>query len=139
MESPQAANELPMSEEDIKWLASVRPEELQPIARRHGRKMFACVWNAGMISETLGRLANTAMHVQKWGQKRYANEIGQAIPVLQVSIDQMTRLAIQGMGKELKDFMECKADIERTMSLLQGGKQVQEGERVSRGGIILDS
>lgn len=139
MEQTQAANEAPMSEEDLKWLATVQPEALQPIARRHGRAMFACCWNAGVIGEALGRLLGTAQHCMKWGQKRYAQQIMQAVQVLQFSIDQITKQSIQGQGKELKHFVECKQDIERTMSLLQGGKQVQEGEKVSRGGIILDS
>jgi hypothetical protein len=49
----------------------------------------------------------------------------------------MCKTALSGHGKSLGQFIECKQDIERAMSLAKGGKPT--GENVSPSGIILNS
>ena len=127
------------SPEDTEWLKGVQPEALQLVAKRHGRTLFAITWQAGMISEGIGRLHHGATSVAKWGMKRQVTEMLSALQVLMQITDQLCKTALAGYGLKAEQLLECKADIERAMALAQGGKQLQQGERVSKGGIILDS
>lgn len=127
------------TEEDKDWLTKVRPEELIPVAALHGRRLFALVWQSGMIGEALQRMMQATAHISKWGMKRDVQQLSTAVNVLQGATNRMATDVLGYLGKDLAAFHACKQDVERTMSLAQGGKLVQQGERVSKSGIILDS
>jgi len=116
-----------MSEEDIKWVKGVH-EPLQPVAKRHGKSLFQIVIQAGMISEALGRIA---------AQGRGNRAIGQGVMVLLGATDDLCKRALAGGGHTLPQFIECKGDIERVIALASAVHK--PGDRISTGGIILDS
>ena len=116
-----------MSEEDIKWLKGVH-EPLQPVAKRHGKSLFQIVIQAGIISEALGKIS---------AQGRGNRAIGQGIMVLMGSTDDLCKRALAGGGHTIAQFVECKGDIERIIAL--ASVTHKPGDRISAGGIILDS
>jgi hypothetical protein len=131
-------DEAPFTEEELKWLEHVRAE-LQPVARRHGAQLFQITWIAGLVGETLGQMGMTIRRLAKWGFRRELEALSRQQMILLQNTNELCNRALRGIGKTPRDLKECKADIERTMALAQGGKQLQEGERISSGGIILDS
>lgn len=114
---------------DERWIRETVPEVLQGVARRHGKGLFMIVMQAGTSGVALGKIAS---------QGRGNRTIGQAVGVLQQTLDYLCRGALRGAGKTLKDFHDCQRDVELIGSLSNGG-QVAPGERVSKGGIVLDS
>jgi hypothetical protein len=116
-----------MSEADIIWLKGVH-EPLQPVARRHGKSLFQIVIQAGLISEALGRIS---------AQGRGNRAIRQGIMVLMGSTDDLCKRALAGGGYTMAQFVECKGDIERVIALASAAHK--PGDRISAGGIILDS
>ncbi len=116
------------SEEDKAWLAKHVPEMLRTVAVRHGRPLFQVVMSAGAAEYALTWLAQTARHP----------EVAQKLAVLSGVFDTFCKKAIRGVGKEEKDFHECKADVERVAALKDTGKG-GPNEKVSKGGIVLNS
>jgi hypothetical protein len=123
--------------EDQAWLERVKPEVLQAVAKRHGRTLFALVWQTEMIQGALNVMVQNAEGISKWGMQRQAEGLMQVAQVLSSAADQMCKTALAGHGLALEQFAECKQDIERAMALAQGAKGPKD--RVSKGGIILDS
>ena len=129
--------EKPWSEEDQQWLDSVEPPALRAIAKRHGRPLFAIVWQAGMIGEALNRAHAHTQGVSKWGMRRDVQGLTASIQVLAGAMDLLCKAALSGYGRTIGQFTECKQDIERCMALGQVAQAAND--RVSKGGIILDS
>lgn len=117
------------SAEDIAWLKHV-PEELQGVARRHGRWLFALTMQSGGVMHAFGIIGR---------QARGNRAISQAILVIGNSYDNVLKGYLEKIGLTPQDLLNCRRDIETTMSLAQGGKQIKPGDRVSPGGIILNS
>lgn len=64
---------------------------------------------------------------------------GRALFVLTSAMNTLATQLVLSFGKEMKDFNECKLDIERLAALIDTGKELPEGAKVSKGGIILNS
>ena len=116
------------SEEDRDWLKKHVPEELQTIAVRHGRQLFSIVMQAGAAIFALTTLNANIRHPQ----------LSPMIATLTKIFDQFCQRAVKGAGCTVEQFHECKGDIERLAALRDTGNK-KVGERVSKGGIILDS
>lgn len=114
------------SEADREWLSKHCPERMRTIAVRHGRGMFQLVMRAGACTYALTLLAGNVKHPQ----------LRPPILLLQRSLDQMCQELIAAKGLKVEQFMECRADVERLGELMSAG---DPGERISKGGIILDS
>lgn len=104
------------SQDDIFWLGQIQVV-LQPIALRHGRKLFALTMSAGMISEALG-------NIMKMGG-RY-KPVVHAVSVIQQVTNNLMVTALGGNGLTELQVMECKGDIERMMALSQAA--LKEGQ-----------
>lgn len=124
-EAPEATAELT---EEEKWLQTL-PEALRPTAQRHGRPLFEFTMRLGAVNHALGIL-------QRQGRGNRA--VGQALFVLQGAMDALAKGSIAGMEKQVKDYLECKEDIERAAALADPATRLPS-DRVSKGGIILDS
>lgn len=116
------------SEEDRDWLKKHVPEELQTIAVRHGRQLYTIVMQAGAATFALTTLSANIRHPQ----------LSPMIVTLTKIFDQFCQRAVKGAGCTVEQFHECKNDIERLAALKDAGQRLP-GERVSKGGIILDS
>lgn len=115
------------SEEDRVWLSKV-PKELKPIAQRHGRAMFQVVMYSGAVNHgfaVVGKIGG--------GDPRIAKAMG----VMGKGFEFITLQAIEGLGG-IERFKECKEDVERMLELAAQTRPLP-GERISKGGIILDS
>lgn len=115
--------------EDVAWLATV-PEMLQGVARRHGRELFSIAMQSGGVMHAFGILNS---------QTRGNRACAQACAVIGKSYDDLVKALLGKMGVKVEDLLACRRDIELVASLVDGGKQRQAGERMSKGGIILDS
>lgn len=134
MTEPQAAtlevNPLDSwSDVDKEWLEKHVPENIKPVAVRHGRKLFQLVMMAGACNRALIVIGS---------QARGNKAIAQASFVLQQTLDTMARALL--LNNELTDqmFLECKGDIERIAALADNGAR-QPNDKMSKGGIILNS
>lgn len=116
------------SEEDKAWLEKHVPDTLKTIAVRHGRQLYTIVMQAGAATFALTTLHANVRHPQ----------LSQMIGTLTKLFDQFCQRAVKGANHNIEQFIECKADIERLASLQDSGAKLP-GERVSAGGIILDS
>lgn len=116
------------SEEDRDWLKKHVPEELQTIAVRHGRQLFSLVMQAGAATFALTTLNANIRHPQ----------LSPMIATLTKIFDQFCQRAVKEAGCTVEQFHECKGDIERLAALRDAGNK-KVGERISKGGIILDS
>ena len=122
--------------EEAKWLAR-QPEEFHQLIERHGRPLYTLVMQCGAINHALGVLGR---------QGRGNRAIGQATLVIQQMLDEIGKGVLGRDGKSVKDFMDCKEDIERIAALLDssqalpGDRRGSPDEQVrSPGGIILNS
>jgi len=125
---PEAPAAMPELTEEERWLQNV-PEALKPLVERHGPRLFRLTMSLGAINHALGIVAR---------QGRGNRAIGQALFVLQGAIDGLAKESIAGMEKQVKDYLECKEDIERAAALADPGQRLPS-DRLSKGGIILDS
>ena len=117
------------SEEDKGWLEKHVPEMLQPVAVRHGRKLFQMVMMAGACTHALMVIGS---------QGRGNRAIAQASFVLQQTLDALLKGLLAGEQQTLEQFVVCKDDIERIAALADNGAR-KPGDAVSKGGIILNS
>ena len=115
------------SEKDKEWLEKHCPTRLKTIAVRHGRGMFQLVMRAGACTYALSLLAANARN----------SAVNAPLQMLGKSMDQMCQELIAAKGYTLEQFFECKQDVERVGELLAAGSNPDE--RISKGGIILDS
>lgn len=122
---PELAN---WSQEDIAWLARLA-EPMRPLAIRHGRKLWSLTMQANALQHSLGILGS---------QGRGNRAIAGAANMISKCYNDAATLALQAIGKSMADFQECRGDIERLIALLDSGVR-KAGERVSKGGIVLDS
>jgi len=111
------------------WLAR-QPEVFHPTIARHGRPLYSLVMQVGAINHALGVLSR---------QGRGNRAIRQAAEVIQKMLDDIGQGVLSRDGKTVKDFMECKEDIERIAALLAGSLTLPGDQAVSPGGIILNS
>ena len=118
----------PQATEEEAWLLTI-PEALRPTAQRHGRPLFEFTMHLGAINHALGIL-------QRQGRGNRA--VQQALFVLQGAMDMLAKGALTAQGKTTANFIECKEDIERAAALADPATRGLE-DRVSKGGIILDS
>ena len=119
---------LEWSAEDRVWLAEKVPEGFRPVAARWGRALYQICMSAGMAQFILTTFAANVRHPQ------LTPMISNLAPIM----DGLCRGALKGEGKTLKEFQECKTDLERVMALMDAGQRLP-GDRVSKGGIVLDS
>ena len=117
------------SADDLEWLKMV-PEMLQPVARRHGRWLFSLTMQNGRAQHAAGIVAR---------QGRGNRALHGALQQLVLVLDDLTKAGLAERKLEVRHLMECRKDIEVAASLAQGGKQLQPGDRVSPGGILLNS
>lgn len=134
MESPQATiqSDDPLaawSAEDKIWLEEHVPEGLRPVAVRHGRTLFQWVMMAGAANHALMILSN---------QTRGNQACRRACTMLENTMNSYLHSILEMGEKKLEHWAECKGDIERVAALQDTGKK-QPGDRMSAGGIILDS
>lgn len=113
--------------EDIDWLRQLQPEPLQRIARRHGRVVWALTMNAGAIQQAI-------LLTERFN--RGNRQVMQAMAVTSAAFNNTCLQALRGVGKDAQALVNCREDIERIASLMQGAKA--PGEKMSRGGILLN-
>lgn len=116
------------SEEDKAWLAAKVDPKLQTVAARHGRKLFVFVMQSGAFNFALSTLLVNVRHPE--GQ--------QMLATMSKIANEMSNMALSTIEKTKEEFLECRGDIERCMALADAGNK-GKGERVSAGGILLDS
>lgn len=135
MEQPTATNETDSLAEwsaaDRAWLDGQVPGQIRHLAVKHGRLLTQWVLNAGNSSYALGVLSR---------QTRGNQAAGKAIAVTQGILNGfLTDLVTLHFGQDgVKQFMTIKAEFDIALALQDIGQQ-KEGDRVSKGGIILDS
>jgi hypothetical protein len=131
---PSKIEELPedlkgWTPEELAWLASV-PEALQPVARRNGKLLFCLAMQNGVTQVAVNRLAS---------QLR-GNRAGMtALRQVAATLDDLCKTTLRLSGRSIADMRGCQRECEVAHSLATGGKQLKEGDRVSPGGILLDS
>lgn len=113
--------------DDRVWLAEKVPEVLQPIAARHGKALYQICMSALVAQQMLTIIAQVP--------NRAIQRVARDLASIQ---DGLCRGALKGEGKTLPQFHECKRDVERIVALMEHGQHAP-GDRVSPGGIILDS
>ena len=123
-----AVNEVPWTEADEKWLGSISPDWLRPIAKRHGRVLFQIVMQAGTIGESLGQIQGAAQQVAKWGQRRHVEVFMRATAQIQKVAHHMCIGALQGHKLSMGQFMQCKTDVERAAALATGADGAPTGK-----------
>lgn len=116
------------SDKDKNWLNVHVPGNLRTIAARHGRELFSLVMQAGAATHVLTVLHSNVKHPELQSMLRNLTKM----------MDSLCQKAIKGEGLTLQQFVECKRDVER-MAVLQDSGNRLPGDRVSKGGIILDS
>lgn len=117
--------------EERAWLKTV-PEALQNVAKSRGKMLFCITMQSGTAQTAVNVLAN----IRGRESRRYV------VPHLQrlvYVLDDMTKSLLAAHGFTVQDMIECRKELEIAFSLANGGKQTQPGERVSKGGIILNS
>jgi protein involved in temperature-dependent protein secretion len=117
------------SAEDRAWLEKHVQEHLRLVAARYGRKLFSLVIIAGSCSFALNILAS---------QTRGNRKATQAIQVAQNNITALVNSVLYFAGESVPKFLECRENIDLIISLQDAGQRLP-GERVSAGGIVLDS
>lgn len=115
-------------EEDVQWLSTV-PDKLQPIAQRHGRRIFQLAMQAGISGHALGILGR---------QGRNNRAILGAIHMLAGILDSLVLQQLQDNGWPPQAVLACKKDIELIHDLTNAGG-AGPGQALSKGGIILNS
>lgn len=115
------------SQEDLALLKGL-PEEMQLVARRYGRVVWTLTMHSGAVQQGI-----LIINAQARGNRR----IAEALAVISKAFNDTCLRALLGAGRSSRELFECRADLERLQSLMQGGKQ--PGDRVSKGGILLDS
>jgi hypothetical protein len=114
---------------DAAWREKL-PSHFRNVAERHGKDMFELVFIAGTIGEGLQRIGAAG---------RGHPVIMQGVQIIQHQADMLCQRAIALLGKEIKDFAECRMDCERAAALAGPAQMPQAGQRTSPGGIIIDS
>lgn len=115
------------SPEDIAWLKKL-PEQLQPLAVRHGREVWSLAMQLGAARHAFGILL---------AQVRGNRAATTASNMLAKVSDDLLKQVLRARGIPLQKLLECHADIERLASLAGGA--LAPGDRVSKGGILLNS
>lgn len=119
------------TEEERAWLATV-PEALKNVAKNRGKFLFCLTLQVGIGQTAVNILAS----IRGRENRRFVlPHLQRLVPVL----DDLTKVALASKGLTVQDMLDCRRELEVAHSLANGGKQVQPGERVSKGGIILDS
>lgn len=121
------------SEDDIRWLRENVKVELRGLAIQYGRPLFSMALRVGLINFCISTLA----------QRLQKNpELSQMVNLLAQAQNDQASLALQnGIGKTMEDLVQCKSAIETVGQMLQGTPAAiaqAKGERVSKGGIILN-
>lgn len=114
--------------EDKNWLNVHVPMNLRTVAARHGRQLFTLVMRAGATSHCLSTLAVNVQHM----------ELKKMLSLVGKTVDELLQAVLKAQGNSIEQFKECQRDIERVAALQDAGQRLP-GERVSKGGIILDS
>lgn len=128
--APQEQNPLDSwSQQDKDWLEKNVPAALQPIAIRHGRKLFELVMMVGASNYALEVLMKH--NAGNAAVKKAGFVLGQTLNTLGVA-------ALLNNGLTGTQFEECKEDVERMGALADSGAK-PAGANVSKGGIILNS
>lgn len=118
------------SEIDREWLTHI-PPNLQRIAVRHGRKCFAQVLMRGSCQHAVGILAR---------QTRGNAACAKAGEMLTNAFTTLMQQLNAAWGLTEGQLQECDLDIQRFAALAQQAASTpKEGDRVSPGGIILNS
>ena len=120
---------LSWSTEDRVWLAEKVPEALRPTAAIHGKPLYQITFSALVAQQLLSQLVQLA-----GGNRQILNILAQLASIQ----DGLCKGALKGEGKTLKEFHLCRRDAERVLALMDHG-QLRPGDRVSPGGIVLDS
>lgn len=115
------------SEQDKNWL-NQQPMKFRKCAASYGRPLYDIVMRAGMCTFMLTQLYTATKDPR----------IQQMLRDLTAMLDYFCKGSLVGIDKTVEDFSKCKHDIELIMTLSNGG-QVQPGDRVSPGGLILHS
>jgi hypothetical protein len=109
VEETKAEQPSKWNEADNEWLTKVH-EQLRPIAKRYGKRLFQITMQVGTVNEGLSVIG---------AQGRGNRAIQQAIYVVTQAMNDLAIHALKESGCTVKDLSDCKLDIERMAALMQ--------------------
>lgn len=110
---------------DEEWLTKSVPAEFHSIARRWGKVLFVMAFNANVAHEGLATLLRRC---------RGNRELEPCVHAIGNSMNEFVGNWCSASGTPPKDFLECRADIDRAVQIAQAAGD----KRRSPGGIILN-
>lgn len=117
------------------WRATLAPE-MQPVALRHGQKLFAACFTLGLVGEGLKMLQQGTMRavmtLQGANARKTAAEVGQHLGqagrIVADGFNYFASETIRLAGFTEAQLNECSTDIQRAAALRMAGSDTPSGQ-----------